>query len=141
MRSGTIGGMKVLAVKDVEEYSNLWTVPYTYLRADGGKRNGRFSYRTPDEAHAKRDELLDILQHHDGVYLGNKAKKRLRAGNNVRMRIGDTVKVINRHVPRYGEVGKVVSKEQTPTGRLWRVKFADNDGLYHQETLKIVTAS
>jgi hypothetical protein len=56
------------------------------------------------------------------------------------MRIGDTVKVVNKQIPRYGEVGKVISREETPIGRLWRVRFADKDALYHQETLKILMA-
>jgi hypothetical protein len=30
------------------------------------------------EARQKRDELLDIVQHHNGVYLGKKAKKKLK---------------------------------------------------------------
>jgi hypothetical protein len=134
--------MKVLAVKDVEEYANLWVVRYTYLRADGGEKGGMFLCDTPEEAQAKRDELLDILKHHDGVYLGNKAKKKLRAGKRMHMRIGDTVKVINRHVPRYGKVGKVIAKEPAALlGFVWRVRFADKKvGLYQQETLKIVTA-
>ena len=73
--------MKLVAVKYIWEYDNKWAVPYTYLRADGGKRDGMFLYDTPEEAQAKRDELLDILQNHDGVYLGNKAKKKLRASS------------------------------------------------------------
>jgi hypothetical protein len=99
-----------------------------------------FSYETPEKAKAKYRELLAILKHHDGMYISKKEKLKLKTRKRLRMRIGDTVKVINKQVPRYGKVGKVVSKEQAPIGYLWRVRFADNDGLYHQETLKIVTA-
>ena len=67
-----------MAVKDVEEYANLWVVRYTYLRADGGKKGGMFICDTPEEAKAKYGELLDILRHHDGVYLGSKAKRKLK---------------------------------------------------------------
>jgi hypothetical protein len=68
----------VLAVKDVEEYSNLWAVRYTRLTRRGVKQDAVFLYETPEEARQKRDELLDILQHHNGVYISKKAKKKLK---------------------------------------------------------------
>jgi len=70
--------MKVLAVKGVEACGNLWAVRYTRLRADGVTQDALILYDTPDAARAKRAELLDILQHHDGVYLGKKAKKKVK---------------------------------------------------------------
>jgi hypothetical protein len=143
MSYGTIGVMKVLGVKGIEAQGDLWAVRYTYLRADGGKKGGMFLYDTREKAQNKHQELLDVLKHHDGVYLGKKAKKKLRTSSSKqgnRMRIGDAVQIINQHYPRYGEVGKVISREQTPIGLLWRVRFADQDGLYHQEALRILTA-
>ena len=70
--------MRVLAVKNIEEQGNLWAVRYTYLTAAGGNRGGIFLCETQEEAKAKYDELLDIVQHHAGVYLGKKAKKQLK---------------------------------------------------------------
>jgi hypothetical protein len=70
--------MKVLAVKDVEEYSDLWAVRYTRLTRMGVKQDAVFLYETQEEARQKRDELLDILQNHDGVYIGSKEKKKLK---------------------------------------------------------------
>jgi hypothetical protein len=81
MSSGTIGGMKVLAVKDVEEQGNLWAVRYTRLTRRGIKQGAVFLYHTPEEARQKREELLDILKHHEGVYLGKKVKKKLKTGS------------------------------------------------------------
>jgi hypothetical protein len=80
MSSGTIGGMIVLAVKGVEKYSNLWVVHYT--RQHGKNvQDAYFLCDTPDEAKAKYHELLEVLKHHDGVYVGKKAKKKLKTGN------------------------------------------------------------
>jgi hypothetical protein len=79
MRSGTIGGMKVLAVKDVEEYGNRWIVPYTRLTTRGVKQGAVFLCGTPEEARAKYHELVDILQHHNGVYVSKKAKKKVQS--------------------------------------------------------------
>ncbi len=77
MTSGTIGEMKVLAVKGVEPYSNLWVVRYT--RQHGTHvQDASFLCDTLDEAQAKYHELLDVLKHHDGIYLSKKAKKKLK---------------------------------------------------------------
>jgi hypothetical protein len=78
MRFDTIGGMKVLAVKGVEEYDDLWAVRYTRLTAKGVKQGAVFLYDTPEEARVKYQELLDILKHHDGVYIGRKAKRKVK---------------------------------------------------------------
>jgi hypothetical protein len=77
-----MGKMKVLAVKGVEPYSNLWAVRYT--RQHGQHvQDAYFLCDTLDEAQAKYHELLDVLKHHDGVYLGSKAKKqRKTSGRN-----------------------------------------------------------
>ena len=62
--------MKVVAVKGIEKHGNLWAIPYAYLKANGGKWGGMFLCTTPEEAKAKYQELLDIVEHHDGVYIG-----------------------------------------------------------------------
>jgi hypothetical protein len=77
MSFGTTGGMRVLAVKTVEEFGNMWAVRYTRLTKRGVKQDAVFLYETPEEASQKRDELLDIVAHHDGVYIGKKAKRKL----------------------------------------------------------------
>ena len=81
MSSGTIGGMKVLAVKGVEKDGHLWTVRYTRLNKGGVKQDAHFTYDTQEEATAKCHELLDILQHHNGVYVSKWAKKKVRTSS------------------------------------------------------------
>jgi hypothetical protein len=71
--------MKVLAVKDIEEYGNLWAVRYTRLTRRGVKQEAYFHCNSEKEAQAKRDELLDVLQHHDGMYVSKKAQKKVKA--------------------------------------------------------------
>lgn len=78
MKIGIIEKMKVLAVKGVELYSNLWAVRYTRLTRKGVKQDAYFLYETQEEAMEKYHELLDIVNHHDGVYLGKKAKRKLQ---------------------------------------------------------------
>ncbi len=63
--------MKVLAVRGIEPYSNVWAVRYTRLRK-GVQQDAYFLCNTPEEAKAKYDELLDVLEHHDGMYVGSK---------------------------------------------------------------------
>jgi hypothetical protein len=79
MRFGTIGGMKVLALKGIEKISNLWEVRYTRMYA-GAVQDAVFLCKTPDEAMAKFRELLDVLQHHNGVYVGSKEKRKVKTG-------------------------------------------------------------
>jgi hypothetical protein len=81
MSSGTIGGMKVLAVKGIEKQGNLWAVRYTYETARGVPKGGMFLCDTPEEAKAKYRELLDVLLHQNGVYIGSKAKRKLKASS------------------------------------------------------------
>jgi hypothetical protein len=81
MGSGTIGGMKVLAVKDVEEYDDLWAVRYTRLTRRGVKQGAVFLCHTLEAAKAKYRELLDILQHHNGIYVGSKEKRKLKSSS------------------------------------------------------------
>jgi hypothetical protein len=77
MSYGTIGVMKVLAVKNVEPLGNLWAVRYTRLTRRGVKQDAYFAYYTRDEAQAKRAELLlDMVQQHDDLDSGKKAKRR-----------------------------------------------------------------
>ena len=67
--------MKVVAVKGIETYSNLWEVRYT--RQHGKHvQDAVFFCDTPEEAKQKYEQLLDILINHDGVYLGSKAKRK-----------------------------------------------------------------
>jgi hypothetical protein len=80
MSSGTIGGMKVVAVKGVEKYEDLWAVRYTRLTASGVKQGAVFLCETQEEARDKYHELLDAVAHHDGVYIGSKAKRKLKIG-------------------------------------------------------------
>ena len=68
MSFDTIGGMKVLAIKGIEEFSNQWAVRYT--RQHGKNvQDAVFLCDTPEKAKQKYKELLDILIHHDGVYV------------------------------------------------------------------------
>jgi hypothetical protein len=76
--------MKVLAVKGIEAYSNVWLVRYT--RQHGKNvQDASFLCNTEEEAKHKYAELLDILMHHDGVYIGSKEK---RKGKTSRRRTG-----------------------------------------------------
>jgi hypothetical protein len=77
MSSGTIGGMKVLAVKGIEKFGNLWEVRYTRMHGRN-VQDAVFPCKSPEVAKAKYRELLDILQHHDGVYVGSKEKRKLK---------------------------------------------------------------
>jgi hypothetical protein len=87
MRSGTIGGMKVLAVKGIEKQGNLWAVRYT--RHHGRNvQDAIFFCDTPDAAKAKYRELLDVLLKQNGVYVGSKEKRKLKAS---RGKSGDIV--------------------------------------------------
>lgn len=63
----------------------------------------------------------------------------------VKIKIGDKVKVIKRDVVRYGEIGEIVGKEKTmltvvtPSGYFWKVEFdGDETGLYQSFDLKVV---
>ena len=76
MSFDTIGGMKMLAVKNVEVFSNLWAVRYTRLTKRGVQQEAYFLCETQGEAQHKRDELLDIVQHHHGIYVSKKEKKK-----------------------------------------------------------------
>jgi hypothetical protein len=79
MSYGTIGGMKVVAIKGIEKDGNLWEVRYTRLTKRGVQQEAYFSYDTPDAAKAKYRELLDVLVNQHGVYVGRKEKRKLRA--------------------------------------------------------------
>lgn len=52
--------------------------------------------------------------------------------------IGKQVKVIKIDVARYGEIGRVIGKELTPIGMMYRVEFEDGVGLYRQDNLRII---
>jgi hypothetical protein len=80
MSFDTISWMKVLAVKGIEKYSNLWEVRYT--RQHGKTvQDAVFLCDTPEEAKQKYKELLDILIHHDGVHIGSKEKRKVKTIN------------------------------------------------------------
>jgi hypothetical protein len=69
--------MKVLAIKGIEEYGTLWAVRYT--RQHGKNvQDAVFLCDTPEKAKQKYKELLDILIHHDGVYIGSKEKRKMK---------------------------------------------------------------
>ena len=69
--------MKVLAVKGIEKYSDLWEVRYTRMH---GKhvQDAVFTYRTEEEAKQKYKALLDILINHHGMYIGSKEKRKAK---------------------------------------------------------------
>jgi hypothetical protein len=69
--------MKVLAIKGIEKYGNLWEVRYT-RQVGKSVQDAVFLYETPDEARKKYHELLDILEHHDGIYVGSKEKQKVK---------------------------------------------------------------
>jgi hypothetical protein len=77
MSFDTIGGMKVLAVKGIEKFGNLWEVRYTRMHGRN-VQDAVFPCKSPEAAKAKYRELLDILLHHDGVYVGSKEKRKLK---------------------------------------------------------------
>jgi hypothetical protein len=65
-------------------WPGLWAIRSASFPIDGKGimtrfvQDAYFLCDTPDEAKAKYHELLDVLQHHDGVYLSKKAKKKLQ---------------------------------------------------------------
>jgi len=67
--------MKVMAIKGIEDMGHRWGVRYT---RQYGKtvQDAYFLCKTPDEAKAKFQELLDVLVHHDGVYIGSKEQRK-----------------------------------------------------------------
>src|SRR5205814_5158748 len=77
--SSRFSNMKVLAVKDIEEYGNIWLVHYTRQTAKGVVKGAVFFCDTQEEAKEKYQELLDILINHDGVYIGSKEKRKAKA--------------------------------------------------------------
>jgi hypothetical protein len=69
--------MKVLSIKGIEKFSNLWEVRYTRQHGEN-VQDAVFSCDTPEEVKQKYKELLDILINHDGVYIGSKEKRKLK---------------------------------------------------------------
>jgi hypothetical protein len=51
---------------------------HTRLTGKGVKQDAYFLCETQEEAKEKYNELLDIVNHHDGIYLGKKAKRKIR---------------------------------------------------------------
>jgi hypothetical protein len=72
--------MKVLAVKGIEQFGDLWEVRYTRMHGRN-VQDAVFQCQTPEAAKAKHAELLDILVNHHGVYLGSKAKRKLKTNS------------------------------------------------------------
>ena len=73
-----MGGMKVLALKGIEQKGYLWAVRYT--RHHGRNvQDAMFFCNTPDAAKAKYRDLLDVLLKQNGVYVGSKEKRKLKA--------------------------------------------------------------
>ena len=67
--------MKVLAIKGIEDMGSRWGVRYT--RHHGKSvQDAYFLCDTLDKAKEKFRELLDIMVHHDGVYIGSKEKRK-----------------------------------------------------------------
>ena len=74
----TIGWMNVWALKGIEKQGNLWAVWYT--RHHGRNvQDAMFFCDTPDAAKAKYRDLLDVLLKQNGVYVGSKEKRKLKA--------------------------------------------------------------
>ncbi len=72
--------MKVLSIKGIEKFSNLWEVRYT--RQHGKNvQDAVFLCHTPEEAKQKYKELLDILINHNGVYIGSKEKRKRKTSS------------------------------------------------------------
>ena len=73
-----MGGMKVLAIKGIEQQGDVWAVRYT--RHHGRNvQDALFLCKTPEAAKAKYRELLDVLLKQNGVYVGSKEKRKLQA--------------------------------------------------------------
>jgi hypothetical protein len=72
--------MKVLAVKGIEKFGNLWEVRYTRMHGRN-VQDAVFPCTSPEAAKAKYRELLDILVHHHGVYVGSKEKRKVKTGS------------------------------------------------------------
>ena len=70
--------MKVLAIKGVEDMGSMWGVRYT--RHHGKSvQDAYFLCKTEEAAKEKFRALLDVLVHHDGVYIGSKEKRKRKA--------------------------------------------------------------
>ena len=70
--------MKILAVKGIEKLSNSWAVRYSRLHGRN-VQDAIFFCNTPDAAKAKYRELLDVLLKQNGMYVGSKEKRKLKA--------------------------------------------------------------
>jgi hypothetical protein len=73
-----MGEMKVLALKGIEKQGHLWAVRYTRYHGRN-VQDAMFFCNTPDAAKAKYRELLDVLLKQNGVYVGSKEKRKLKA--------------------------------------------------------------
>jgi hypothetical protein len=75
-----MGGMKVLAVKGIEKFGNLWEVRYTRMHGRN-VQDAVFPCKSPEAAKAKYRELLDVLLNQNGVYVGSKEKRKSKASS------------------------------------------------------------
>ena len=67
-----------MAIKGIEKQGDLWAVRYT--RHHGRHVQDALLFcKTPEAAKAKYRELLDVLLHQHGVYIGSKEKRKLQA--------------------------------------------------------------
>jgi hypothetical protein len=69
--------MKVLAVKGIEKFGTRWEVRYTRMHGRN-VQDAVFPCTSPEAAKAKYRELLDILLHQHGMYVGSKEKRTLK---------------------------------------------------------------
>jgi hypothetical protein len=74
MSSGTIGGMKLLAVEAIKEFGNRWMLSYTI--DDGSMiRDSFVVYNTQEEAEEIRKKLLDIVEPNHAVSINKHEQK------------------------------------------------------------------
>ena len=74
--------MIVIEVWDVIEDGNIWGAHYTRKTEEGKGYKGIFLCETLEEAQQKHAELMDVLKNNGGLYIGKKAKQKLRAARN-----------------------------------------------------------
>jgi hypothetical protein len=74
MASGTIGGMKLLAVEAVKAFGNQWMLSYTVH--DGRMiRDSFVVYNSQEEAEEIRKKLLEIVEPHQEVSVSKHQQK------------------------------------------------------------------
>ena len=73
--------MIVIEVRDIVQEGNMWVVPYTRKTPEGKPYKGMFLCETLEEAQQKYAELIAVIKHNDGVYIGKKANRKPRSAS------------------------------------------------------------